>query len=215
MRLRWAQENSPADCFPAPAAGTSRIAAYGLPAQGNGSRCAREKSRYCDTRPESPPHGSLSFLSRGCEVPQAVTPRARRETGAACLLPGGPLPARGSPAARPVPGGPARAVPSCAFLQRPSVSTSAEVELGRCPNTPPPFEKGGRKLLLCFAMLFITKNNARYSALCRIPGVVVSSCAVSRAGHPGHVCCATAVTRAQPWPFSCAVRPEAAMRRVN
>ena len=36
--------------------------------------------------------------------------------------------------------------PSCAFLRRPGVSASAEAELGRCPNAPPPFEKGGRKL---------------------------------------------------------------------
>ena len=31
------------------------------------------------------------------------------------------------------------------------VPDSAESGSGRCPDTPPPFEKGGRKLLNCFA----------------------------------------------------------------
>ena len=60
----------------------------GLPAQGNGFFFAREKSRHCDTRPESLPHGSLSFLSRGLRGSCfGNTPRAAVVQALACRAP--------------------------------------------------------------------------------------------------------------------------------
>ena len=63
-----------------------------------------------------------------------------QEAGAACLPPGGPLPARGSPAARPVPQGPARAVPSCASSTRRRFGLCGG-RVGALPQRPATFEK--------------------------------------------------------------------------
>ena len=130
---------------------------------------------------------TASHVEEGCQIPP----------------PGGPLPARGSPAARPVPEGPARAVPSCAFCKRRRFGLCGG-RVGAEPQRPAAFCKRRAKTFsplrggstITTKIMPGTQRFAEYRAISLpIGGVVLSSTAFSRAGHSGHVCSTTRTFR--------------------